>query len=124
MAASINDLYPEYLGKDTRTLMLYRVALIKEILLELDPNAVTDPSELLAANPCLACLSPTQLAIVEVILLQGILDTGINVAIPGIYDETTGVIVGGVPTVVPSGDVALCIMNDGTLFLYYQGAWH
>jgi hypothetical protein len=116
------DLLP-YLGRTPQALDLIKIGLLKQILLYLNPNAVTDPNELLEEMRCYACLSQSQLDLISINLLSQIADD-VSAMDTYFYDETTGIVVGGVPTVVPITDVAICLTNDGTLWTYYSGAWH
>lgn len=118
------DLLP-YLGRTPQALDLIEIGLLKQILLYLEPHAVTDPNELLAEMRCYACLSESQLSLITINLLSQIVDEIPSLSAQQyIFDEATGLVVGGVPTVVPTTDVAFCLTNDGTLWTYYQGAWH
>jgi hypothetical protein len=113
-----------YSGIDLRTLELIKISLIESILLAIDPNAMTDANTLLEQNPCLVCLTPQQAAAVEISLLQSLLDaiTAQN-TLQEVFSEEEGLFVAGVPTVVPSGDAAFCIADNGTIFTYYDGSW-
>lgn len=116
------DLLP-YLGRTPQALDLIAIGYLKQILLEIKPDAMTDPNEVLEEMRCYACLSQSQLQLITINLLSQITGEALSPTIY-VFDETTGLVVGGVPTVVPEGNVAICVLNDGTLFLYYQGAWH
>ncbi len=58
--------------------------------------------------------------------LQKLVSLGITAisGATGMYGPTTGLFVGGVPTVVPAGEVAIAIDSDGNQFQYFNGAWH
>lgn len=116
------DVLP-YLGRTANALAIIEIGLLKQILLAMDPNAMTDPSEILEEMRCYSCLSESQLNLISINLLSQIAENQITAAIE-VFSEADGLFVGGVPTVVPSGDAAICIDNSGALWTYYNGAWH
>lgn len=63
-------------GADPYVLQLYKLALLRQILLASNPAAMTDPQSLISQSSCFACLPPGQLLILEVALLAQIVEAG------------------------------------------------
>jgi hypothetical protein len=97
---------------------LLKLGLLRQILLASLPMADTSPAALLEAAKCYACLSPGMWQLLELALLQQIVDGG-GGAGSGVQCTV------GIPVAAPSGNCGLAVdENDGTIYLYYGGAWH
>lgn len=96
---------------------LMRLALLRQILLALNPSAVTDPQTLISQASCYDCYL-AQYPLLELALLAQIVANGGG----GGGGTTCGA---GAPVAAPSTTCALYIdTNTGTLYSYYGGAWH
>jgi len=94
---------------------LIELALLRNILLELDPMADTNPATLLAQANCFACYasSPALMQLLQVALLNQI--AGFGVVSCG----------SGAPTETPVGGCGVYVDTaTGNLHKYYSGAWH
>ena len=82
----------------------------------------TDPQTLINEANCFLCLVPP--GAVPYAILQAIMN--LSASGGGGGGGTSGVTCGvGAPVAVPASGCALYInTTDGTLFMYYSGAWH
>ena len=86
--------------------------------------AATDPASLLAQANCYNCVSPGMWQLMELALLAQISTNGAGGGGSG-TGATFGNYGGGVPSFTPSGGVGLAVdTSTGTLWEYYNGAWH
>lgn len=92
---------------------LYKLALLKQILLAADPTAMTDPNTLMSQISCYACLPAGQLQLIEIALLSSIVDAGGGGSGAVLEYTTTDPTTDGiVPTNV--NDPAVAYSRDGT----------
>ena len=97
-----------------------KLALLRSILLALDPMADVSNNGLIEQINCLQCLRPYQIPLIQIALLQQIIE-----AITG-TDSGTGVVVcgSGPPVVAPPTGCGLYIdILTGILWQYYSGSW-
>lgn len=97
-----------------------KLALLRRILLALDPMADVSANTLIESINCLQCLRPYQIPLIQIALLQQLVE-----AITG-TDAGTGVVVCGVgpPVAAPATGCGLYIQTDtGTLWTYFGGSW-
>lgn len=105
------------------SLQLMELAVLKQILLAVNPNAVTDAKTLLNQATCYQCYSANEysLRLIETSLLVQVL----NASVGGGTNGGTGSPVG---VVTPSSSYALYIQTDsvppGQIWEWYGGAWH
>lgn len=104
-------------------LELMKLAVLRRILLAMDPTAVTDPSTLLNEARCYECSGANgyMLLLMELALLNRLVDSA--TALSG--NVTCGT---GAPTVAPASGCGLYVQTDsvpaGVIWQYYGGAWH
>jgi len=96
---------------------LLKLGLLKQILLATNPVADTSANALLEAAKCYVCMPPGIWQLLELGLLKQIADGG---GVGG------GVSCGaGAPVAAPASTCAFYIdTTDGTIYEYYNGAWH
>ncbi len=101
---------------------LMKLSLLQQILLALNPSAMTDPQTLLDQAKCYQCMGgPGEWQLMELALLAQIVANGGG----GGGGATGSVLCGAVdPTVAPSSTCAVYINTvSGQIFWFYGGSW-
>ncbi len=96
----------------------FKLALLKQILLAVNPMADTSPNALLELAKCYSC-QPGNAESFELALLQQIVNAG---GASGSGGVTCGA---GAPSVAPASGCGLYVnTTNGAIYTYYSGAWH
>jgi len=103
---------------------LLKLALLRQLVLNLNPMAATDPQSLLSQANCYSCYS-AQWALLELALLSQAVTLLSSGGSGGALSPTCGNFGGGQPNFTPASGCANAVdTSNGRIWWFWSGAWH